>query len=244
MLVSPLLPNTFVLAFSRASSCNGLSVNAICRLIALSFATALTGCATQGFDVSSQDGILVGDSTLGYAFTISSPIRMTDLGLYHFDIWTGLLINIPSLSDEHWHAAVQTTIPAGTPGKLIDYFRYVPIAPFILAQAFIQSAPPLQPKFPSHPSRTLIGFCSTRRLQVLTRFPTSVRSAIGKGFRFPSGNEPLPQSGEVLSLRFLRSKFLVYVRRPDPGSHALPSTDSTSRRAARRRALQKPSSRF
>lgn len=121
-----------------------LAVNAICRLIALSFATALTGCGTHGFYVApvwlggghlkSDTAIITGNSTLGYAFTVSSPIRVTDLGLLDFYSRDGF-------NDQHavaiWTSTgtqlVQTTIPAGTSAKLIDNYRHVPIAPFILA---------------------------------------------------------------------------------------------------------------
>ena len=139
--VSPLLPNTFVLAFSRVRSCNGLPVNAICRLIALSFATALTGCGTEGFYVAPtvfplggfkpDTLIITSNTTLGYAFTVSSPIRVTDLGLYDIN---------SDLQDQHavaiWTSTgtqlLQLTISAGTGATLTDGFRYVSIAPFLL----------------------------------------------------------------------------------------------------------------
>ena len=195
--MSPLLRNTFVLAFSRARSSNGLPVNAICRLIALSFATALTGCGTQGFYVSSRYEILVGDSTLGYAFTVSSPIRVTDLGLYNSNLWDGF-------ADQHavaiWTSTgtqlVQTTIPAGTPGKLIDYFRYVPIAPFILAPGTYTIGASTSTKISEPPISDSDWFKINST--ITSAYEVSYvgsRSTIGKGFRFPSGNEPLPQSG-------------------------------------------------
>jgi len=112
-----------------------LPVNAICRLIAVSLAAALTGCGTSAFYVPSANlRTAFNDYTVGYAFTVSSPIRVTDLG-----VWDE---GSDGLVDPHavgiWTSTgtqlVQTTIPAGTPGRLnTDGFRYVPIAPFILA---------------------------------------------------------------------------------------------------------------
>ena len=125
-----------------------LAVNGICRLIAVSLAAALTGCATSGFSISSSLGsFAVNDATLGYAFTVSSPIRVTKLG-----VWDS---GSDGLTDPHaiaiWTSTgtqlVQATIPAGTPGTLIDGFRYLPIAPFILAPEYlIQSAPTIKHK--------------------------------------------------------------------------------------------------
>jgi hypothetical protein len=109
-------------------------VTAICRLIAVSLAAALAGCATEAFYIPSAGGYVSGgDYTLGYAFTVSSPIRGTDLG-----VWDS---GNDGFTDPHavgiWTSTgtllAQTTITAGTPGKLTNGFRYLPIAPFILA---------------------------------------------------------------------------------------------------------------
>jgi hypothetical protein len=126
-----------------------LAVNVICRLIAVSLAAALTGCATSAFSVSGGWDIIHNGGTYGYAFTVRSPIRVTDLGVWDGGDFTTTGLPYPyattdpgdGLAEPHavkiWTSdatpLVQTTIPAGTSGKLIDNFRYVPIAPFILA---------------------------------------------------------------------------------------------------------------
>lgn len=181
-----------------------LAVTAICRLIALSFATALTGCATSGFSVSSDTAIIVGHTTLGYAFTVRSPIRVTDLGLYdHY--------SVDGFNDQHavaiWTSTgtqlVQTTIPAGTSAKLIDNFRYVPIAPFILAPGTYTIGASTSTKI-SHPQGVwdffLVDSTITSAYEVSYLGPRS--TYFGEGFRFPSGNN------------FRDSGNLVYRHRP------------------------------
>ena len=61
-------------------------------LVGTLFAVALvawsplqTQADTIAFSVSSNSSIILGDNTtLGYAFTVNSPIRVTDLGVYDF----------------------------------------------------------------------------------------------------------------------------------------------------------------
>jgi len=61
-----------------------LTVIVIWRLIAMLLATALTRCATSGFSALDGWSIEQNAGTLGYAFTVNSPIRVTDLGVYDF----------------------------------------------------------------------------------------------------------------------------------------------------------------
>jgi hypothetical protein len=73
-----------------------------------------------------------GDATLGWAFTLSSPVRVTDLGLWDF--------NGDGLNESHvvtiWTSTgtleAQGTIPSGTGATLTNGFRYVSIAPVLL----------------------------------------------------------------------------------------------------------------
>jgi hypothetical protein len=72
------------------------------------------------------------DVTVGLAFTLSSPVLVTDLGLWDF--------NNDGLSTSHvvtiWTSTgtqeAQSTIPAGTGATLTSGFRYVSIAPVLL----------------------------------------------------------------------------------------------------------------
>jgi hypothetical protein len=89
---------------------------------------------TIAFSVSGGGHDFFGnDATAGYAFTVSSPILVTNLGLFDFgndglnashtvEIWT----NGGSL-------LAGVTIPAGTGTSLINGFRYVSVPPFQLA---------------------------------------------------------------------------------------------------------------
>ena len=74
------------------------------------------------------------DSTVGWAFTISSPVLVSQLG-----VWD---LNNDGLNQSHgvdiWDSNTQTllataTVPAGTSATLTDGFRYVPIVPVPLA---------------------------------------------------------------------------------------------------------------
>jgi hypothetical protein len=160
-----------------------LAVNAICRLIAVLLAAALTGCGTSGFNVSGGSWMKARDSTLGYAFTVSSPIRVTDLGLY--DLGNDGLVNPHAVAI--WTSTgtqlVQTTIPAGTPGKLIDGYRYLPITPFILAPG-TYTIGAYSPDVNSDAFLTVPPISSAYEVSYV-----GLRSEIEGGFRFPSRDE-------------------------------------------------------
>jgi hypothetical protein len=93
-----------------------------------------TRADTIAFSISGGNATVFffGDITLGYAFTASSPIKVTNLGV--FDAFNNGLVASHAVTI--WTSTgtqlVQATIPAGTGGTLIDGFRYVSIAPFSL----------------------------------------------------------------------------------------------------------------
>ena len=93
-----------------------------------------TQANTIAFSISGGNAtvFLFGDITLGYAFTTSSPIKVTNLGV--FDAFNNGLVasHAVTLWTSTGTQLVQATIPAGTGGTLIDGFRYVSIAPFSL----------------------------------------------------------------------------------------------------------------
>src|SRR5205809_1043287 len=110
-------------------------------LVGASFAVGLvawsplqTRADTIAFTVSSTASIRFGDNTtLGYAFIVSSPVTVTNLGLFDFGndgLSTSHAVTIWTSSGTE---LVQTTIPAGTDAILSDGFRYVSVAPFPLA---------------------------------------------------------------------------------------------------------------
>lgn len=76
------------------------------------------------------------DQTFGWAFTLTSPVLLTDLGVFDFpDRFP------PGLAESHlvtvWTTTgiqvAQGTVPSGTSGTLVDSFRYSSIAPVLLA---------------------------------------------------------------------------------------------------------------
>ena len=92
-----------------------------------------TRADTIAFSVSGGGTGTFSGLTLGYAFTVSSPIHVTNLGFFDeannglneshaVTIWTSTGTQL-----------VQATIPSGTSGTLINGFRYASIAPLTLA---------------------------------------------------------------------------------------------------------------
>ena len=108
-------------------------VGALFAVALVAWSPLQTRADTIAFSVSSSSSIIFGDNTtLGYAFTVSSPISVTSLGLFDFQnnglaqshavtIWTSTGTQL-----------LQITIPAGTGATLTDGFRYVSTVPFLL----------------------------------------------------------------------------------------------------------------
>jgi Domain of unknown function (DUF4082)/VPDSG-CTERM motif len=104
-------------------------------LIPLAWSPLQTRADTIAFSVSNNNAgnaTFALDVTLGYSFTLSSTVTVTNLGLWDFlndglaqshavSIWTSTGTQL-----------IQATIPAGTGGTLIDGFRYFSIAPLTL----------------------------------------------------------------------------------------------------------------
>ena len=146
------------------------------------------------------------NSTKGWAFTISSPVLVTQLGLWDqgnnglnashvVTIWTstGTLI-------------AQTTIPSGTGATLINGFRYVSITSVLLPAG----------------SYTIGGFYG-RLDDRFAIHPSTITTASGvtyngsrsrSGFAFPSGNF----FGNVNSYFGPNFEFTTPVATPDSGS--------------------------
>src|SRR5438477_11911895 len=108
-------------------------------LVGTLFAVALvawsplqTQADTIAFSVSSNSSIILGDNTtLGYAFTVSSSISVTSLGLFDFQN-NGLASHAVTIWTSTGTQLLQITIPAGTGATLTEGFRYVSTVPFLL----------------------------------------------------------------------------------------------------------------
>ena len=88
--------------------------------IALSF----TGGGGRG---ASNNG-----PTVGWAFTLSSQVSVTQLGLFDFDNDGFVTSHIVAIWTSTGTLLGQVTIPSGTSGTLINGFRYFSIAPLLL----------------------------------------------------------------------------------------------------------------
>jgi protein with PEP-CTERM/exosortase system signal len=165
-------------------------------------------------------------ATLGYAFTLSSPVTVTNLGLFDsgndgfaqshaVTIWTSTGTQL-----------VQTTIPAGTGGTLINGFRYVSIAPLTLAAGTytiagfygVTSDASLF-SLSSITGASGVSYLGSRGELGFT-FPTGdafglPNSYFGPNFKFTTG-VPTPDSGSTVSLLGFGLLALAALRRKLP----------------------------
>jgi hypothetical protein len=166
------------------------------------------------------------DATFGYAFTLSSPVLVTNLGLFDSEnngltashavtIWTSTGTQL-----------VQATIPAGTGATLINGFRYVSIAPFFLPAGTYTIAgfyPFLNAIDPvlfgtSTTSASGVSYAGARS-ELGFAFPTTdtvgfgfPNSYFGPNFEFTTA-VPTPDSGSTVSLLGCALLGLVALRR-------------------------------
>lgn len=78
-----------------------------------------------------QDSNYPSNVTLGWGFSLVSPVTVTDLGYY--DGNDGLTDPHPvGIWDDTGSLVAQGTVPAGTAGDLGSGFQFVPIAPVVL----------------------------------------------------------------------------------------------------------------
>lgn len=94
---------------------------------------AQTRANTVALDFTGGNGFVADGITFGWAFSLSSAVLLTDLGVWDFGsdglgnsypvtIWTSAGVQV-----------AQATVPSGTSGTLVDEFRYVSVAPTLLA---------------------------------------------------------------------------------------------------------------
>jgi len=120
------------------------------------------------------------DVTVGLAFTLSSPVLVTDLGLWDFNndgLSTSHVVTIWTTSTGTQEA--QGTIPSGTGATLTSGFRYVSIVPVLLPAG----------------SYTIGGFYSSASDAVAIQGLVLAASGLtydgtrsGLGFAFPAGD--------------------------------------------------------
>jgi hypothetical protein len=127
-----------------------------------------TRADTIAFGISGGSfGVNLDDATFGYAFTLSSPVLVTNLGLFDSDNNRLAASHAVTIWTSTGTQLVQATIPAGTGATLINGFRYVSIAPFLLPAG----------------TYAIAGFYSSISDEVL--FGTSTTSASGVSYAGP-----------------------------------------------------------
>jgi len=147
------------------------------------------------------------DETLGWAFTLSSPVLVTDLGLWDQNNDGLFVSHVVTIWTSTGTLEAQGTIPSGTGATLTNGFRYVSIAPVLLPAG----------------SYTIGGFYSpTDSDQIVTSASTITTasgviydgSRIGLGFAFP----PIDISGVPNSNFGPNFQFSTRTSVPDAGT--------------------------
>src|SRR5258707_2309265 len=73
----------------------------------------------------------VANITIGWGFTLTSPLTVTDLG--YFDGDSGLADPHPvGIWDSNGNLVAMATVPSGAAATLMNGFRFVPITPVVL----------------------------------------------------------------------------------------------------------------
>ena len=151
------------------------------------------------------------DVTVGLAFTLSSPVLVTDLGLWDLNNDGLSMSHVVTIWTSTGTQEAQGTIPAGTGATLTSGFRYVSIVPVLLPVG----------------SYTIGGFYSSASDAVAIQGLVVAASGLtydgtrsGLGFAFPAGDAfgrplnyfgpnfqftapPIPDSGSTSALLLL-----------------------------------------
>jgi VPDSG-CTERM motif len=199
------------------------------------FAVALMACSplqtradTIAFSASSNSFLATENitATLGYSFTLSSPVRVTNLGL--FDSANDGLVQSHTVTI--WTSTgmqeLQATIPAGTSGTLINGFRYVSIAPFLLVPGaytiggFYGQNSDFSLVQASITSASGVSYVGSRSARNLFVFPTGDAFGFSNGYFGPNFQfttaVPTPDSGFTVSLLGFALLGLAALRRKLP----------------------------
>ena len=200
---------------SRSGAGSARAIPTLCERTANRFQGTVSFTGGQSFHLSG------GSATLGYAFTLSSPVLVTQLGLWdRFDDGLNTSHDVTIWTSTGTQEA-QVTIPSGTGATLTNGFRYVSIPSVLLpagsyviggfysadSDSFIDSASITPASGVTYDgSRSSDGFV----------FPTGdifgmQNSYFGPNFQFgPAG---VPDTGSTLSLLGFASLGLVALRR-------------------------------
>ena len=146
------------------------------------------------------------DATFGYAFTLSSPVLVTQLGLWDQGNNGLNASHVVTIWTSTGTLMAQTTIPSGTGATLMDGFRYVSITSVLLPAGSYTIGGfygRLDDRFAIHPSTITTGSGVTYN-----------GSRSRSGFAFPSGNF----FGNVNSYFGPNFQFTTAVATPDSGS--------------------------
>jgi Domain of unknown function (DUF4082)/PEP-CTERM motif len=207
-------------------------ISTVALSMILGFALAAPVCHADTITVVPGPGGVTNnawnfDATIGWQFTLSSPVTVTELGF--FDA-TG-----SGLSDPHpvgiWNGSGtllgSATVPSGTAGMLVDGFRFVSVTPFTLgAGAYAIGAYGNQTSLDAFefglggsttiPALTLGGAVEAASLPNTLTFPTSPEGFATQGYFGPNfmvATIPEPSTISLLALAFGLAGFFKAMRR-------------------------------
>ena len=191
----------------------------------MAFCPTLMRADTIAFNIS--DGVVLEarvDATFGYAFTLSSSVTVTQLGIWD-QFGDGLgQSHAVTIWTSSGMQEVQATIPAGTGTTLTNGFRYVSIVPFTLAAGtytiagFYNGNSPdfFEAEIPSITGASGVSYFGSRSTAGFV-FPTADQGDFDNGyfgpnFQFTEGTG-VPDTGSTFSLLGFASLGLVALRR-------------------------------
>jgi hypothetical protein len=192
------------------------------KFFPLIFAAALASWPTQtrantiALDFT-QPGAVIGaaDTTFGWAFSLTSAVSLTDLGIW--DVLNDGLneSHVVRIWDSTGNLITSGTVPSGMGGTLVNGFRYVSVAPtFLAAGSYVISAYYLSSNDP------VAGLASVTTAPEVTYgqgragadttccvgggdvFPTFLfpNGAFGPNFQFTTPTNGVPEPGPSLLL--------------------------------------------
>ena len=99
----------------------------------MAFCPTLTRADTIAFSfIDGGTHIGAANTTAGYAFTLSSPVNVTELGVWDLGNDGLLESHLVTIWTSTGTQEAQGTVPSATGGTLTNGFRYVSIAPVLL----------------------------------------------------------------------------------------------------------------
>jgi hypothetical protein len=168
---------------------------------------ASTIAVTPGAGGSEND-LYNGNTTLGWLFTLSSPVTVTALGYYDANGSAGLADSYPvGIFNSTGALLVSATVPSGPPTSLVDGFSFVSVTPVVLGAGNYEIGAHANASSPDDFRFDVAGSSSVPQLTLGEPAET-----FGNSFTEPATLEPSATQG------YFGPNFLVSSQVPEPSS--------------------------